>query len=149
MRRPANRPAASRGDASCAHYRRLSLEMELQRAKVLQFDLLKSYVRLPDAQQKRVVEFAHSIGIPVTTHEIYPASFLGVDATEHFASTSRRGYSMKQGPLNRAYNDFSELIGKSGRVFDPTISEDDVATSKLFADDPTLKDDPRFKLYPA
>jgi Tol biopolymer transport system component len=125
------------------------LELELQRAKILQFDLLKSYVRLPDVQQKRVVEFAHSIGIPVTGHEVYPASFLGVDATEHFASTSRRGYSMKQGPLNRSYSDFSELIGKSGRIFDPTISEDDVATSKLFADDPALKDDPRFKLYPA
>src|SRR5207302_8739176 len=37
------------------------LEMELQRAKVLQYDLLKSYVRLPDLQQNRMVEFAHSI----------------------------------------------------------------------------------------
>ena len=47
-------------------------EMELQRAKVLQHDLIKSYVRLPDLQQKRMVEFAHSIGVPVATHEIYP-----------------------------------------------------------------------------
>ena len=46
--------------------------MELQRAKVLQHDLIKSYVRLPDLQQKRMVEFAHSIGVPVATHEIYP-----------------------------------------------------------------------------
>ena len=49
-------------------------EMELQRAKVLQHDLIKSYVRLPDLQQKRMVEFAHSIGVPVATHEIYPAA---------------------------------------------------------------------------
>jgi Amidohydrolase family len=125
------------------------LEMELQRAKALRYDLLKSYVRLPDPQQKRVVEFAHSIGIPVTTHEIYPASAVGVDATEHFASTSRRGYSMKQGPLNRAFEDFYLLIGRSGRVFDATLGEDDFGTSKLFADEPTLKDDPRFKLSPA
>ena len=55
--------------SSVAHF-----EMELQRAKVLQYDLLKSYVRLPDLQQKRMVEFAHSIGIPVATHEIYPAA---------------------------------------------------------------------------
>jgi Tol biopolymer transport system component/cytosine/adenosine deaminase-related metal-dependent hydrolase len=125
------------------------LEMELQRAKALRYDLLKSYVRLPDPQQKRVVEFAHGLGIPVTTHEIYPASAVGVDATEHFASTSRRGYSMKQGPLNRAYEDFYLLIGRSGRVFDATLGEDDYGTSKLFADDPALKDDPRFKLSPA
>ena len=70
-------------------------EMELQRAKVLQHDLIKSYVRLPDLQQKRMVEFAHSIGVPVATHEIYPASLVGVDNTEHTSATSRRGYSPK------------------------------------------------------
>jgi Tol biopolymer transport system component len=125
------------------------LEMELQRAKLLQYDLLKSYVRLPDTLQKRTVDFAHSIGIRVATHEIYPASLTGVDDTEHTASTSRRGYSMKQGPLNRAYDDFVQLIGKSGRTFDATLGEDDFGTSKLFGDESTLKDDPRFNLYPA
>jgi hypothetical protein len=122
------------------------LEMELQRAKALRYDLLKSYVRLPDLQQKRVVEFAHGIGIPVLTHELYPASFSGVDATEHTHSTSRRGYSMKQGPLNTAYDDFIKLI--SGRIFDATISEDDIGTAKLFADDASLSADARFGLYP-
>ena len=47
-------------------------EMELQRAKVLEHDLIKSYVRLPDLQQKRMVEFAHGIGVPVATHENLP-----------------------------------------------------------------------------
>ena len=75
-------------------------EMELQRAKVLQHDLIKSYVRLPDLQQKRMVEFAHSIGVPVATHEIYPAAFVGVDNTEHTAATSRRGYSPKIATLS-------------------------------------------------
>jgi hypothetical protein len=122
--------------------------MELQRSKTLQFDLLKSYVRQPDLQQKRVVEFAHSIGIPVTTHEIYPAAFVGVDGTEHTAATSRRGYSTKQGPQQSAYEDVIQIMGKSGRVFDPMLSEDDTVTIKMFADDPALKNDPRFKLYP-
>ena len=74
-------------------------EMELQRAKVLEHDLIKSYVRLPDLQQKRMVEFAHSIGVPVATHEIFPAAFVGVDNTEHTAATSRRGYSPKMATL--------------------------------------------------
>ena len=38
------------------------LEMELELSKVLQHDLIKSYVRLPDLQQKRMVEFAHGSG---------------------------------------------------------------------------------------
>ncbi len=122
------------------------LEMELERAKVLQHDLIKSYVRLPDLQQKRMVEFAHSVGVPVATHEIYPAAFVGVDNTEHTAATSRRGYSPKQATLQRSYQDVVQLFGKSGRIFCPMIAGG--GTRKIFIDDPAMVNDPRFKLYP-
>lgn len=120
--------------------------MELQRAKVLEHDLIKSYVRLPDLQQKRMVEFAHSIGVPVATHEIWPASLVGVDNTEHTSATSRRGYSPKMATLQTAYEDVIELFGKSERIFCPMISGG--GARQLFADDPALKLDPRFTLYP-
>jgi Tol biopolymer transport system component len=121
-------------------------EMELQRAKVLEHDLIKSYVRLPDLQQKRMVEFAHSIGIPVATHEIFPAAMVGVDNTEHTAATSRRGYSPKQATLQTAYEDVVQLFGKSQRIFCPMISGG--GSRELFEKDPSLKSDPRFQLYP-
>jgi Tol biopolymer transport system component len=121
-------------------------EMELQRARVLEHDLIKSYVRLPDAQQKRMVEFAHSIGVPVATHEIFPASLVGVDNTEHTAATSRRGYSPKMATLQRAYEDVVQLFGKSARILCPMISG--AGTRRLFEMDPSLKSDPRFTLYP-
>jgi len=122
-------------------------EMELQLAKVLQHDMIKSYVRLPDLQQKRMVEFAHSIGVPVSTHEIYPAAFVGVDGTEHTAATSRRGYSPKQATLQRSYEDVIELFGKSERYFCPMITGS--GTQKLMASEPSMRSDPRFNLYPA
>jgi len=122
------------------------LEMELQRAKLLQYDLIKSYVRLPDLQQKRMTEFAHSIGIPVATHEIYPAALVGVDNTEHTSATSRRGYSPKMATMQRAYDDVVQLFGKSQRIFCPMIPG--AGTRKIFEDEPSLKGDPRFKLYP-
>jgi Tol biopolymer transport system component/imidazolonepropionase-like amidohydrolase len=121
-------------------------EMELQRAKVLQHDLIKSYVRLPDLQQKRMVEFAHSIGIPVATHEIYPAAFVGVDNTEHTGATSRRGYSPKIATMSRSYEDVVQLFGKSQRILCPMISP--AGTRKLLELEPDLPSDPRFKLYP-
>jgi hypothetical protein len=121
-------------------------EWELQRAKVLQHDLIKSYVRLPDLQQKRMVEFAHANGIPVATHEIFPASLVSVDNTEHTAATSRRGYSPKQAPLQRAYEDVIQLFGRSERIFCPMISGPGVR--RIFQTDPALKQDPRFTLYP-
>jgi amidohydrolase family protein len=128
--------------SSVAHF-----EMELQRAKVLQHDLIKSYVRLPDLQQKRMVEFAHSIGVPVATHEVFPASLVGVDNTEHTGATSRRGYSPKIATLQRSYEDVIQLFGKSGRIFCPMISGG--GARKLFEEEPDLKKDPRFQLYPA
>ncbi|MBP7775714.1 MAG: PD40 domain-containing protein [Acidobacteria bacterium] len=126
--------------SSIAHF-----EMELQRAKVLQYDLLKSYVRLPDLQQKRMVEFAHGIGIPVASHEIFPSSFVGVDNTEHTGATSRRGYSPKMATLQRSYEDVIQLFGKSGRYLTPTLFG---SAKPLFDADASLRDDPRFKLYP-
>lgn len=127
-------------------------EMELLRAKVLEHDLIKSYVRLPDLQQRRMVEFAHSIGVPVATHEIWLAALVGVDNTEHVSATSRRGYSPKmsgtppQAPQQTAYEDVVQLFGQSGRTFCPMISA--AGSRRLFEDDPGLKSDPRFKLYP-
>ena len=121
-------------------------EMELQRAKVLEHDLIKSYVRLPDVQQRRMVEFAHSIGVPVATHEIYPAALVGVDNTEHVAATSRRGYSPKQATLQTAYEDVVQLFGRSRRILCPMISGG--GSRELFEKDPALKNDPRFTLYP-
>ncbi len=121
------------------------LEMELQLAKVLHYDLLKSYVRLPDLQQRRLVEFGHSIGVPVATHEIYPAAFVGVDATEHTAATSRRGYSTKTATLQRSYEDVIQLFGQSQRYLTPTVSGPGL--EKLFADEPVMKNDPRFNIY--
>lgn len=122
-------------------------EMELQRARVLEHDLIKSYVRLPDLQQRRMVEFAHEHGIPVATHEIFPAAMVGVDNTEHTAATSRRGYSPKMATLQTAYEDVVQLFGKSERIFCPMISGG--GTRELFVKDPALKNDPRFRLYPA
>ena len=118
------------------------LEKELRRAKVLKYDLLKSYVRLPDAQQKRVTDFAHDeMGVGVTTHEIYPAAKSGVDRLEHLGATSRRGYSPKQ-IGGRAYDDALQLMNK---VVTPTMFG---SLNMLIAQHPELKKDKRLSLYP-
>ena len=50
------------------------LEMELQRARALQHDLIKSYVRMPDLQQRRIVEFAHAVGVPAASRTAWPCT---------------------------------------------------------------------------
>jgi Tol biopolymer transport system component len=122
------------------------MEMELQRAKALKYDMIKSYVRMPDLQQRRLVEFAHNeMGVPVSSHEIYPAAYVGVDSTEHLGATSRRGYSPKQGPLARSYNDVTTLFNQSRRSITPTNFG---ALSVYLGKHPDLRSDPRLDLYP-
>ncbi len=121
------------------------LERELERARLLKYDLVKSYVRMPDLYQRRIVEAAHAMGVPVTGHEIFPAAYTGVDATEHLGATSRRGYSPKQGPQGRAYEDVVQLFGQSRRYLTPTNFG---ALTGYLARNPAYRTDPRLALYP-
>jgi Tol biopolymer transport system component len=121
------------------------LERELERARILKYDILKSYVRMPDIYQRRIVEAAHQMGVPVTGHEIFPAAYSGVDATEHLGATSRRGYSPKQGPMGMAYEDVIQLFGRSGRTLTPTNFG---ALAGFLEKNPGYRNDPRLNLYP-
>jgi Tol biopolymer transport system component len=124
------------------------LELELQRARVLQHDLIKSYVRMPDLRQRRIIEFAHSIGVPTSSHEIYPSTLVGVDGVEHTTGTSRRGYSPKAGSLGRSYADVAAIIGGAELTFTPTLTLSATWLRRMTDADSSLKTDPRFGLLP-
>ena len=120
------------------------LMRELERGHILGFDFFKSYVRMPDIQQKMIVDYAHSIGAPVSTHEIYPAAFDGMDSVEHTTATSRRGYSPKA-TFNNAYEDVIQIFGQNHTSITPTIF---AGMRDLIASHPELKNDPRLALDP-
>ena len=123
------------------------LEQELDRASALGVDFFKTYVRLPDRLQKRIVEFAHAQNKPVTSHELYPAVAYGIDGIEHLSGTSRRGYSPKMSATGRAYKDVIDLITKSGVTLTPTIGIQGAFLARETGDK-TLLFDPRLGLYP-
>jgi Tol biopolymer transport system component/imidazolonepropionase-like amidohydrolase len=91
------------------------------RAQTLGFDLIKTYVRLPDLLQRRVIAAAHRAGMPVTSHELYPAVAYGADGVEHVRGTSRRGFNPKMSETRRSYRDVVELLTASGMTLTPTI----------------------------
>jgi Tol biopolymer transport system component/imidazolonepropionase-like amidohydrolase len=97
------------------------LPLQLQHAATFAFDFVKTYVRLPDLMQKRVIEEAHRMGMPVTSHELYPAVAYGADGVEHIRGTSRRGYSPKITALSRSYRDVIDLLTASTMTLTPTI----------------------------
>jgi Tol biopolymer transport system component/imidazolonepropionase-like amidohydrolase len=123
------------------------LDAALDRAGALGVDFFKTYVRLPDRLQKRVVDFAHALNKPVTSHELFPAVAFGVDGIEHLSGTSRRGFSPKLSATGRAYQDVVDLIAKSGVTLTPTIGIMGAFLARE-AGDRTVVTDPRLSLFP-
>jgi Tol biopolymer transport system component/imidazolonepropionase-like amidohydrolase len=123
--------------------------LELQHAKDFGYDFIKTYVRLPDLMQKRIIESAHAMGMPVTSHELYPAVAYGADGVEHIRGTSRRGYSPKVTALMRSYRDVVDLLTASKMTLTPTIGIQGGFRLQTLRD-PSWMDDPRIRgLYPA
>jgi Tol biopolymer transport system component/imidazolonepropionase-like amidohydrolase len=123
------------------------LDQELDRASKLGVDFFKTYVRLPDRMLKRIVDYAHEQGKPVTSHELYPAVAFGIDGIEHLRGTSRRGYSPKLSATNRAYKDVIDLVAKSGVTLTPTIGIQGGFRARA-SGDKTLLFDERLGLFP-
>ncbi|GAB3032154.1 amidohydrolase family protein [Spirosoma pulveris] len=122
------------------------LDRELNRAVQLGYDLIKTYVRMPDNKQQRITEFAHAHGLPVSSHEIFPAMRYDVDAVEHIGGTSRRGYSPKITAMNHSYQDVIQLLAKSGMNITPTASLQG-GFSVLTTNDPSLLENRQYKTF--
>src|SRR4029077_18080028 len=104
--------------------------------------------RLPDLMQKRIIEAAHAMGMPVTSHGLYPAVAYGADGVEHIRGTSRRGYSPKVTALMRSYQDVIDLLTTSKMTLTPTIGIQGGFRLQTMRD-PSWMDDPRIQqLYP-
>lgn len=122
------------------------MALELERARALDYDMVKTYVRLRHDTQKEVVEAAHRMGMPLSSHYHYPALHSGMDGMEHIGATNRYGYSRTVTSLGGGYGDVNPLFAaaKAGRT--PTLF---AATALLGLDD-GLAHDPRITtLYPA
>lgn len=120
------------------------IDMELRKAELLDYDLIKTYVRLPDNLQKRVIDGAHKLGLPVTSHELYPAVAFNVDGVEHVRGTSRRGFSAKLSETLRSYADVTDMLATSGMYFTPTTAIY-LGYQYVIARDPSVMNDQRLK----
>jgi Tol biopolymer transport system component len=122
------------------------MALELSRADALSYDMVKTYVRLPHADQAKVARAAHAMGMHLSSHYHYPALHSGMDCVEHMGATSRNGYSRTITSLGGGYQDVNALFAaaRAGRV--PTLFNARV----LLGEDDGLVRDARIRaLYPA
>ena len=119
-------------------------EMELQRAKVLEHDLIKSYVRLPDPQQKRMVEFAHASACRSPPRDLSRLLRRRRQHGAHLGHQPPRLLPKMATPVGLRRR--RAAVREERRIFCPMISG--AGARRLFELDPALKNDARFKLYP-
>ena len=122
------------------------VELQMGRAAALGHDMIKTYVRLSDPMQRRAIAEAHALGIPVSSHELYPAVAYGGDGVEHVRGTSRRGYSTKVSETNGIYADAVDLLAASGMTLTPTVGIYG-GYGLLAAETPAFFDDPRVEAF--
>lgn len=122
------------------------MALELSRAKALDYDMVKTYVRLRHDIQKEVVGKAHAMGMHLSSHYHYPALHSGMDCMEHMGATNRYGYSRTITAQGGGYQDVNGLFAAAKAMRTPTL----FIASALLTKDDALAHDPRIKtLFPA
>ncbi|NYH77356.1 Tol biopolymer transport system component [Actinopolyspora biskrensis] len=121
------------------------LQREMERALALDYDMVKTYVRLSVHLQQQAVQLAHRQGLPLSSHYVYPAANIGMDGMEHTGATNRLGYSHTVSELGHSYDDAIQLFVNSGMSITPTL----FTSTALYAFDRSLIEDRRTKvLFP-
>ncbi|SEH41844.1 WD40-like Beta Propeller Repeat [Halopenitus malekzadehii] len=120
------------------------LELELSRARELEYDSLKTYERLNATLTDDVVEFAHDeLGVPAGSHYVVPGLQLGQNGTTHMDEFSRFGFSRAESATNQSYEDYVQFHTTGDRRWTITTFFDN---SFILSED--LEDDPRLELFP-
>ncbi len=116
------------------------LLLEFSRAKALDYDMVKTYVRLPHAWQKLAIENAHSsLGVFTGGHYMMPQLAEGGDGMTHVSATTRTGWAYTRSSAGISYHDMTDLFRMSAGAFDISTT----FNASLYAEDPTMVEDPR------
>ncbi|HWF10174.1 MAG TPA: amidohydrolase family protein [Bryobacteraceae bacterium] len=116
------------------------LELELSRAKALDYDILKTYVRLPHEMQEKAVKFAHDkMGVNTISHYMLPGMGYGMDGMSHVSATARLGFPYTRSGAGVSYEDMRDLFAKSGMF----VISTPFSSTPLYAEDPGMVEDQR------
>ncbi|CCH30874.1 amidohydrolase family protein [Actinosynnema sp. NPDC047251] len=118
------------------------LGLELSRVRELDYDLVKTYERFPFDWQARVADRAHGLGVPITSHYLYPGIAHGVDMKEHLAGPTKWGFAFaRDASAGGVYDDVVQLAARGGMPFSTTL----FSSGSMLADDPGMENDPRIR----
>ncbi|MDB5999040.1 MAG: hypothetical protein JWP52_739, partial [Rhizobacter sp.] len=117
-------------------------DMEIAKAKSLDVDYMKSYVRAPIPIMNKIAQAGLDLGIPTGTHMLAPGAAAGLGGTTHLSATQRMGYGWSKSVGGFTYQDAYDLHAKSDfHVVDTLFS-----SLALVGQDPSVLSGERFTL---
>lgn len=120
-------------------------QVEIDKAKRMDADFLKSYVRAPIPIMERIAQGALDLGVPSGTHMVQPGAATGLGGTTHLSATQRMGYGWSKSVARLiTYQDAADVYGKGDFHLIDTL----FSSSALAGLDPGIVTDPRFILVP-
>lgn len=120
-------------------------QIEIDKAKRMDADFLKSYVRAPIPVMERIAQGALDLGVPSGTHMVQPGAATGLAGTTHLSATQRMGYGWSKSFVRAiTYQDAYDVYGKGDFHLIDTL----FSAGALAGLDPGIVSDPRFVLVP-
>jgi Tol biopolymer transport system component len=116
-------------------------EREISRAEALDYDMVKTYVRLRHEDNAKITQRVHDrMRVWTASHYMLSPMAYGEDGMTHVSATTRTGFAYTRSSAGISYEDMRT-------VFKDTDSFDISTTfsSTLYAQDPTMVEDPRLK----
>ncbi|MBB6170941.1 Tol biopolymer transport system component/cytosine/adenosine deaminase-related metal-dependent hydrolase [Nocardiopsis mwathae] len=122
------------------------LRREIERIIGLDYNVVKSYQRLPVKLERALVRRMRREGIPVVSHYLYPAMATGLNGMEHTGGGNRLGYSRTlSAGAGRTAEDTIRLLSGSHMWVSSTL----LFAHEMFLETPDLVEDRRTKvLFP-
>jgi Tol biopolymer transport system component len=112
------------------------MPIELSRIREMDYDYLKTYVRIPPDRMAAAIAAGHAHGIPAGSHYFAPGTFVAQDGTTHLAATQRLGYARTETALTNSYADIHTSYGAGKRSMGTTNSTSEFLFPYACAADP-------------
>jgi Tol biopolymer transport system component len=117
-----------------------ALAVELDKARALEMDFLKVYVRAPVSYFHITAQAAQEMGVPSGSHFLSPGVQAGLSAATHLSASQRMGYSWAETAAGRSYQDVLTLFSTG----DFDLSSHHSPRNNVLGNEPGLLEDPRF-----
>ena len=114
-------------------------QRELDRAQALDYDMVKTYVRLRHEDNVRITQQVHDrMRVWTASHYMLSPMAYGEDGMTHVSATTRTGFAYTRSSAGISYEDMRSVFKRTD-AFDISTT----FNSSLYRDNPTMVEDPR------